>query len=100
MLLLTETLANYSIANEIATLYEVAVSKNPKNEKLQVGLFNSYVRLQNFQKQNQVQFLKIIYLTVIEGCYEYVETISQRNVPDVGNNESCTSSWIRSQQVT
>ena len=44
----------FLIAEEIATIYELAVAKNPANEEFLSHLFMAYVRIGNNFKQQKV----------------------------------------------
>ena len=53
------------LAEEIATIYELAVAKNPKNEEFLSHLFMAYVRIGNNLKQQKV-------CIVISNFFEYM----------------------------
>ena len=53
------------LAEEIASVYELAVAKNPKNEEFLSHLFMAYVRIGNNLKQQKVSILQFCNLLLL-----------------------------------
>lgn len=66
--------SNLSADEDICALYETATQKNPKSEELLIGLFNSYVRTENFAKQKEVHDC-IVSVDHFKDRHETLQTI-------------------------